>query len=189
MSVQTTEKREEILNGVNVDAVKELIGTLSEQPDLANSKFRVSNKWIDGGHNRTTVTDFYGAGQDIPHREPFVLDADEPPILAGHDKGANPVEHLLHALASCMTTTLVYHAAVRGIKLDEVESEYEGDIDLKGFLAISDKVRPGYQEIRVKFKVKTDAENVERLKALSKLSPVYDVVSKGTSVKVQIEKK
>ena len=88
-----------------------------------------------------------------------------------------------------MTTTMVYHAAVRGIKLDEVESKLEGDIDLKGFLAISDKVRPGYQEIRVNFKIKTDIENVNRLKALTKLSPVYDVVSKGTRVKVQIEKK
>lgn len=87
-----------------------------------------------------------------------------------------------------MTTTMVYHAAVRGIKLEEVESELEGDIDLKGFLAISDKVRPGYQEIRVNFKVKTDIENVDRLKALTKLSPVYDVVSNGTSVKVHIER-
>ena len=88
-----------------------------------------------------------------------------------------------------MTTTMVYHAAVRGIKLEEVESKLEGDIDLKGFLAISDKVRPGYQEIRVNFKVKTDIENVDRLKALTKLSPVYDVVSSGTNVKVQIETK
>ena len=88
-----------------------------------------------------------------------------------------------------MTTTMVYHAAVRGIKLEEVESELEGDIDLKGFLAISDKVRPGYQEILVNFKVKTDIENVDRLKALTKLSPVYDVVSSGTNVKVQIETK
>ena len=84
---------------------------------------------------------------------------------------------------------MVYHAAVRGIKLEEVESELEGDIDLKGFLAISDKVRPGYEEIRVNFKVKTDIENVDRLKALTRLSPVYDVVSKGTNVKVQIEAK
>lgn len=84
---------------------------------------------------------------------------------------------------------MVYHAAVRGIKLEEVESKLEGDIDLKGFLAISDKVRPGYEEIRVNFKVKTDIENVDRLKALTRLSPVYDVVSNGTRVKVQIEKK
>jgi hypothetical protein len=88
-----------------------------------------------------------------------------------------------------MTTTMVYHAAVRGIKLEEVESKLEGDIDLKGFLAISDKVRPGYEEIRVNFKVKTDIENVDRLKALTRLSPVYDVVSNGTRVKVHIEKK
>ncbi len=88
-----------------------------------------------------------------------------------------------------MTSTMVYHAAVRGIKLDEVESELEGDLDLRGFFAISDEVRPGYQEIRVNFKVKTDAENVETLKELIKLSPVYDVVSSGTQVIVQIEKK
>ena len=88
-----------------------------------------------------------------------------------------------------MTSTMVYHAAVRGIKLEEVESELEGDLDLRGFFAISDEVRPGYQEIRVNFKVKTDAENVETLKELVKLSPVYDVVSSGTRVNVQIEKK
>jgi len=88
-----------------------------------------------------------------------------------------------------MTTTMVYHAAVRGIKLEEVESELEGDLDLRGFFAISDEVRPGYQEIRVNFKVKTDAENIKRLKAFSRLSPVYDVVSNGTRVKVQIERK
>ena len=84
---------------------------------------------------------------------------------------------------------MVYHAAVRGIKLEEVESKFEGDIDLKGFLAISDKVRPGYKEIRANFKVKTDAENLETLKELIKLSPVCDVVSSGTRVNVQIEKK
>ncbi len=88
-----------------------------------------------------------------------------------------------------MTTTMVYHAAVRGIKLDEVESALEGDLDLRGFLAISDEVRPGYHEIRVNFKVKTDLKDVEELKALTKLSPVYDVVSTGTRVKVQIERK
>jgi hypothetical protein len=88
-----------------------------------------------------------------------------------------------------MTTTMVYHAAVRGIKLEEVESELEGDLDLRGFFGISDEVRPGYEEIRVNFKVKTDAENLETLKELIKLSPVYDVVSSGTRVNVQIEKK
>jgi hypothetical protein len=88
-----------------------------------------------------------------------------------------------------MTTTMVYHAAVRGIKLEKVESELEGDLDLRGFLAISGEVRPGYQEIRVNFKVETDPENVETLKELIRLSPVYDVVSTGTRVVVQVAKK
>ena len=84
---------------------------------------------------------------------------------------------------------MVYHAAVRGIKLDEVESKLEGDLDLRGFFAISDEVRPGYEQIRVNFKVKTDLENLETLKELIGLSPVYDVVSNGTNVDVQIERK
>ncbi len=88
-----------------------------------------------------------------------------------------------------MTATIVYHAAVRGIKLDEVESALEGDLNLRGFLAISDEVRPGYEEIRVNFKVKTDLKNLEDLKALTRLSPVYNVVSNGTRVKVQVERK
>jgi hypothetical protein len=100
MAQQTAEKRERVLNGVDVDAVERLINAVKDEPDLAESKFRISNKWIDGGHNRTTITGFYGAGQEISHAKPFVLDADEPPILAGQDKGANPVEHLLNALVT-----------------------------------------------------------------------------------------
>ena len=100
MAQQTTEERKTVLNGVDVDAVADLIEAVKEKPDLAESKFRVSNEWIEGGHNRTTITGFYGAGQEISHAQPFVLDGDDPPILAGHDKGANPVEHLLNALTT-----------------------------------------------------------------------------------------
>ncbi len=89
-----------ILNGVDVDAVEGLISAVKEKPDLAKSKFRVNNEWIDGGHNRTTVTGFYTAGQEISHTEPFVLNADEPAIMAGKDQAANPVEHLLNALTT-----------------------------------------------------------------------------------------
>ena len=100
MSEQATQAKKEILNGVNVAVVEGLIDAVNEKPDLAESKFRVSNKWVDGGHNRTTITGFYSAGQEISHTEPFILDADEPPIMAGQDKGATPVEHLLNALAT-----------------------------------------------------------------------------------------
>jgi uncharacterized OsmC-like protein len=131
----------------------------------------------------------FGYTTNGSHLKTFEWDADEPPILAGEDRGANPVEHLLNALAACLTTTLVYHAAIRGIKIDELESELEGDIDLRGFLGLTKEVRKGYENIRVNFKVKTDEENIEKLKALSKLSPVFDVTSNGTKVDVQIERK
>jgi uncharacterized OsmC-like protein len=182
---------EKILNGVNVETVNSLVNAIEENPELAKCKFRLRNKWINCGHNHSTVGKFYAANQEHSHLKTFELDADEPPILAGEDIGPNPVEHLLNALAACLTTTLVYHAAIRGIKIDELESELEGDIDIRGFLGLAkkDEVRRGYKEIRVNFKVKTDAENVERLKALSKLSPVFDVTSNGTKVDVRIERK
>lgn len=180
---------EKMLNGVDVAYVEETIEALAENPELAEFKFRLSNKWVNGGHNHSTVGNFYGVKQEHSHQTKFEWDADEPELLAGRDIGPNPVEHLLNALAACLTTTMVYHAAARGIKIEELESQLEGDIDLRGFLGISDEVRRGYQNIRVKFKVKTDAENIERLKALSKLSPVFDVTSNGTNVDVQIEAK
>jgi uncharacterized OsmC-like protein len=95
----------------------------------------------------------------------------------------------LRALAGCMMTTVVYHAAIRGIKIDELEMDLEGDLDLRGFLGISDQVRKGYENIRVRFRVKTDEQNLDRLKALSKLSPVYDVTTNGTKVDIAIERK
>lgn len=184
-----TMSEEKILNGVNVSDVENLVKSIEEKPERAKCKFRAHNQWLGGGYNQSHISGFFGAGQEIAHQQSFVLDADEPPLLAGGDKGANPVEHLLNALAACLTTTLVYHAAVRGIQIEELESELEGDLDLRGFLGLSQEVRRGFQNIRVNFKVKTDAENLERLKALSKLSPVFDVTSNGTDVTVSIERK
>lgn len=185
---RSKEELPKVLNGVDTEAVNNLVSTLTEKSDLAAFKFRLKNKWVDCGHNRSTVSGFHGTGQDIAHLKAFELDSDEPPSLAGKDQGANPVEHLLNALAACLTTTMVYHAALRGIKIDALESELEGDIDLRGFLGISNDIRRGYQNIRVKFRVKTDAGNLARLKALTKLSPVFDVVTKGTSVDIAVER-
>ncbi len=177
------------LNGVNIDTFTKTIEAIKGEPDIAKFKFKIHNRWVDGGLNQTEVRDFFGAKQTIHHEKKFELSCDEPPVLIGKDIGPNPVEHLLNALAGCLTTTMVYHAALRGIKIEELESELEGDLDLRGFLGLSDEVRRGYENIRVKFKVKTDAENVERLKALSRFSPVFDVTSRGTKVDVQIERK
>jgi len=125
----------------------------------------------------------------MTHKQEFELHADEPPILAGNDEGANPVEHLLHALASCVTTSMVAHATVRGIHIEELESKLEGDIDLRGFLGLDAKVPKGYTNIRVTFKVKTDRDNLQKLKELAEFSPVYNTLIHGTKVDIQIEPK
>lgn len=178
-----------VINGINMDVLQETVGAIQQDPELGKSKFRARNKWISGNHNRTTITGFYGARQEQQHKQPFELHADEPALLAGQDQGANPVEHLLNALAACMTTGMVAHAAVRGIHIEELESELEGDIDLNGFLGLDESVPKGYTNIRVKFKVKADVNNLERLKRLTEYSPVYNTVLHGAKVDVQVEPK
>lgn len=177
------------VNGIDIDALQSTVNAIRQEPDLGKCKFRVSNKWIGGNHNCSTITGFYGAKQEIAHKQQFELHADEPPILAGQDQGANPVEHLLNALAACVTTSMVAHAAVRGIHIEEVESELEGDIDLRGFLGLSNDVPKGYTNIRVKFKVKSDVDDMEKLKSLTKFSPVFNTITNGANVDIQVESK
>lgn len=176
------------VNGVNVDKIASMVNKIKDKPELAGFRFRAQNKWIKGGHNRTTIKEFYGAGQeDTTRTQPFVFDADEPPVLLGEDLGANPVGFVLHALASCLTTSIIYHAAAEGIKVDEVKSKVEGDLDLRGFLGLSDSVRKGYENIKVTFKIKADAP-VEKLEELSKHSAVLDIISNPVPVSIQFEK-
>ena len=140
---------ERIVNGVNVAALFDTIEAIKDKPVIAEFEFRVDNKWTDGGHNHTKITDFYGAQEVHAHNKPFELDADEPPLLLGTGKGPNPVEYALTALAACVTTALVYHAAAKGIEVRGVKSRLEGDLDLRGFLGLSEDVPVGYKEIRV----------------------------------------
>ena len=124
-------------------------------------------------------------------RSGFTLEAAEHPVLLGEDQGPNPVEYVLHALAGCLTTSLVYHAAARGYKITEVESKLEGDLDLHGFLGMDDKVRSGYENIRVTFKVKGDVpeEQLEEPVQIAQArSPVYDIVANPVAISVQMVK-
>jgi uncharacterized OsmC-like protein len=179
------------INGVDVDQLSSTINAIKENPGLAKFEMRANNRWINGGHNRTSIKDFYGAGrEDTSRKQTFVFDNDEPVVLLGEDNGANPVEFVLHALAGCLTTSLVYHAAAQGIKIDAVESKFEGDLDLRGFLGMNDDVRNGYENIRVTFKIKADAPE-EKLKELCELaqkrSPVFDIVTNRVPVNVKLE--
>jgi uncharacterized OsmC-like protein len=178
--------QQEMLNGVDVEELKQKVEVVQKDPDRAQFQFRIRNRWLIAGRNQTTITDFDGDGQTNRHAQPFILDADEPPLLLGEDQGANPVEYLLTALVSCLTSSLVYHAAVRGIHIEEVESEVEGDLDIRGFMGVAPDVRKGYRNIRVTFRVKSDAPK-EKLEELARFSPVLDVVSNGTNVSLVFE--
>jgi uncharacterized OsmC-like protein len=177
-----------IRNGVDSEQMYGTLDAIKADPSLGIFQFRAHNHWIDGAHNRSTIQAFYGAGQeDSTRTRAFTIDAGEPAVLLGSDTGANPAEHLLHALAACLTTSLVYVATARKVRLTEVESTIEGDMDVRGALGLSDEVRNGFSRIRVSFKVKGDApeeklrEIVERAKARS---VVYDIVSNGVPVEV-----
>ena len=180
-----------IVNGVNVDNLFTTIDAIKSSPAIAKFKFRIQNRWEGAGQNRSAVNEFYGAGQECSRQNSFVLHADEPAVLLGKDSAANPVEYLLHSLAACLTTSRVYHAAARGIQIEEVESSFEGDIDLHGFLDLDPKVRNGYQGIRVNFKLKADVPD-EQLQDIVKLgtghSPVFDSLTNGVPVSVTAER-
>ncbi len=184
---QQAPAKSRVVNGVDLETLMGTVKAIKADPELGASRFRASNRWLSGNHNRTTVTGFYGAKQEIAHKQKFEMDADEPPILAGEDQGANPVEHLLHALASCVTTSMVAHAAVRGIHLEEVESELEGDIDLRGFLGLAEDVPKGYTDIRVKFKVKADPKDLKKLDELARHSPVFNTLMQSVPVSITVE--
>ena len=176
-----------VVNGVNVTALGETLQEVKAMPELAQFQFRNANTWIGGSRNRSTIKGFYGAGREDDSRtKSYEFDADEPPVLLGEDLGANPVEYLLHALAGCMTTTMVYHAASRGIEISALESNLEGDIDIRGFTGLAQDVPKGYREIRATFKARTDGDAGE-LKALAQMSPVFNSVSGSVPVVLNVE--
>ncbi|MBN1347248.1 MAG: OsmC family protein [Phycisphaerae bacterium] len=192
MPLHETETELGLVNGIDVDRLKETLRSVKERPDRAKFRLRAHNRWIDGTHCQTTIKDFYGAGQEDASRTvSFALHADEPDALLGHDHGPNATEATLHALAACLNTTFICHAAAMGISVEELELELEGDIDLQGFLGVAPHVRSGYGNIRVLFRVKADAppEKIEQLCDLARRrSPVFDIVTHETPVSVSVER-
>ncbi len=168
-----------------------IIDLIKQQPDLARFKFRARNIWVEGTHNRATVKDFYGAGKEDDTRDALVFELDEPPVLLGANRGANPVEYLLVGLSGCITTSMVAHAAAKGIEIKSISSRFEGDIDLRGFLGLSESVPVGYQEIRVFFKIEADLSEREKQELIEmgkKYLPVYNTLTKSVPVNVQLDK-
>jgi uncharacterized OsmC-like protein len=186
MNVVTTTTR----NGVDTEKMFATLDLIKSQPELAKFEFRATNRWIGGAHNRSTIKDFYAAGgEDTSRRDAFLIDAGEPAILLGTDTGANPAEYLLHALAACLTTSIVYVAAARKVELTSVESTLVGEMDVRGALGVDLGVRNGFERIGVSFRVTGNVpeeklrEVVERAR---QRSAVYDMVTNGVPVAVEV---
>ncbi|HET8668307.1 MAG TPA: OsmC family protein [Terriglobales bacterium] len=191
MAEQTRTRTEKIVNGVNVEELFNSIETIKATPGAAKFRFHLDNKWLEGGHNRSIVKNFHGGGDEITRDKAFTIEADEPPALLGEDRAPNPVEFLLKALAACVTSSIVYHAAAKGIAIEQMECSVEGDLDIRGFLGLDKNVRNGYQQIRMNFRVKADLNDTE-LDELVQLgpthSPVFDSLTKGVPVIVKAER-
>lgn len=185
--MQTTATK--IVNGLDTTQLVKTVEGIQSQPTLARFEFRAKNNWITGGENRSTIRDFYGAGGEDDSRErPFEFTNGEPPVLLGANEGANPVEFLLHALAGCVTTTTVLHATARGITIESISTELEGDIDLQGLLALDDSVPVGYEQIRMKMHIEADCSDEELddlMKFAREHSPVCNTVCRPVPVNLE----
>ena len=177
------------INGLNVQAAVDTIAALKADRNLARFQFRAHNTWINGGENRSTIRDFYGAGQeDTSRSSSFEFTNGEPPVLLGNNEGANPVEFLLHALAGCVTTTFILHAMARGITIHELSTELMGDIDLRGLLGLDEGVPAGYEQIGIRMNVKADCSDKELDDLLSyaqQHSPVCNTVCRPVPVVIE----
>ncbi|MDP2689070.1 MAG: OsmC family protein [Deltaproteobacteria bacterium] len=184
-------EKQRVINGINTNLLADTIRSIRNRPQIAKFKFRANNKWVTGAHCTTTIKDFYGVEkEDTSRTRPFVLEADEPAVLLGEDHGPNATEAALYALASCLNATFVYYAATKGVKLDELEFTLEGDMDIQGFLGISDQIRRGFQNITVTCRVRGDAtrEKLEELCQLARQhSPVFNIVTNKVPVTVRTE--
>ena len=178
-------------NGVNVGALLDARAALTEAPEAAQFKWRATCNWINGTHSQSSVTSFFGLGEEQNHRTEYTFEADHPEIFASEDNGATPVELVLVGLASCITAGVAAVAQHRDIQLRSVKATLEAGMDIQGILGIDADVRNGFDGIKVSYEIDADAsqEDIEALVAQSqKRSAVFDIVTNPTNVTVDVNK-
>lgn len=178
-------------NGVNVDALLTARAALTEAPAAAAFKWRATSQWVSGTHSRATVDGFFGLGAEQRHRRTYEFDSDHPEIFAAEDNGATPAEFVLVGLAGCLSAGIASVAQNRNIQLRSVRATLEAGMDLQGVLGIDDKVRNGFDGIKVHYEIDADATpaQIAALVAQSqKRSAVFDIVANPTAVTVSASK-
>lgn len=144
-----------VVNGIDTDRIRGVIAEIGADPARAAADFRVRTAWRGGTRSDSKVTGFALGGEAIARNVRFACD--EPCALLGSDAGPNPQELLMGALNACLVVGWVTSAAMRGIRIDALEIESDGRLDLRGFLGIDPQVAPGYESIRYRVRVRGDA--------------------------------
>ena len=177
-------------NGVNVDQLVATVGAVQEDPRVAAFTFRARSTWESGGRNRGEIREFEHAGAPSTERSAaFELIGDEPPVLLGSNAGPNAVELVLQALAFCYAVGYAYNAAAKGIEIEELRYEVEGDLDLHRFLGLGGP-RAGFSAIRAKGWVRSSNATLEQLEELCQYvqdtSPVRDILANPVPVETDL---
>jgi len=178
-----------ITNGVNVSQLVDTIELIKKDPSLATFRFRSQTRWQGGGRCETQISGYYGAGAEAARPKTHTIAGDEPPVLLGADTAPNAVEAVLHALAACISVGYVYNAAARGITIHSLRFDTEGVLDLRAFLGLTDKVRPGFERITFTATVKADAKRAELeelCEYVQRTSPVLDILRNPVPVSIQL---
>ena len=173
-------------NGVDVDRLVATVGAVQGDPNLAKFTFRARSSWDTGGRNKGEIREFEHAGAATTERpRAFELIGDEPPVLLGTNSGPNAVELVLQALAFCYAVGYAYNAAAKGIEIEELRYEVEGDLDLHRFLGLGGP-RAGFSAIRAKSWVRSPNATREQLEELCQYvqdtSPVRDILAGAVPV-------
>jgi uncharacterized OsmC-like protein len=180
------DKKNNGFNGVNTQVLNTVFESMRNHPEMAKATFSVKSAWNGGFSVTSTSKGFRIGGQNIERNTEYRTQHDFPDQLSGEGTGPTVCESCMGSLAACLTQTIVAHATSRGIQIDSIDIDVEGDVDLRGFTGISNDVRPGAQQFRVNMNIKSNKASKEQINELyeigKRFSPAFDTLTNGTSV-------
>jgi uncharacterized OsmC-like protein len=180
-------------NGVNSQVLRTSLESMKQHPDMAKVTFQVQTSWESGDGFKLTSTgkNFLIGGQTVERQRSFTVVSDYPEVMGGKSDGPTVCEMCMASIGSCVSQTIIAYATMMGIQLDKIRVETEADLDMRGMTGISDKVRPGTQEFRLKFRLESNTASKEQLEQLYELgkrfSPAVDTLTHGTTIKMSIK--
>ena len=164
-------------HGVDHVQLEGLIGHVQATPEAGKTVWKAKTAWQQGFQSQAQIRS-------------FTVPMDEPTLLGGSDTAPNMVEMVLAAYGCCLTTGYVMNAVRRGIQLEGVEVEVEGDLDLNGFFGLSRETWPGYTDVRAKVHLTAPQATQAELEALhatvTQTSPVGCILERPVRISAEL---